>query len=453
MNDLYRPLNLSRRTLLRGSAIAGAGLAGLPFAGAFASGAAAAVAAPSIIACPTWGARAPGPLDVLTRNPNKILIHHTAGPNSTDYSAAHAHAVARSIQNHHMDVNGWTDSGQHFTVSRGGHVLEARHHSLPRLQAGSGMVFGSHCPDQNDQAIGIENEGTYTTAAPTSAQYNSLVQLCAYICAQYGLPATAIFGHRDYRATACPGDRFYGMIPQLRADVAARMGGGDRVGLYRPGTGTFFLEGLGSARLGDAGLVPIAGDWNRDGVDSIGVYKKDNQTFYLKNSNTSGVADGAFRFGNEGDIPLVGDWDGDGYDTIAVYRPDNQTFYLKNRNDNSGEADGAFRFGSKGDIPLAGNWDGDQYDTIGVYRPDNQTFYLKNRNDNSGEADGAFRFGNKGDLPVVGNWDGDAYDTIGVYRPGTQSFYLKNRNDNSGEADIVIRFGERDDLPISGRWR
>ncbi|SDL84476.1 hypothetical protein SAMN05216298_0229, partial [Glycomyces sambucus] len=233
--------------------------------------------------------------------------------------------------------------------------------------------------------------------------------------------------------------------------AAARASAVDQIGLYRPENGTFYFPGGGSARLGDAGMVPLAGDWNRDGVDSIGVYKEDNQTFYLKNSNTSGNADGAFRFGNKGDIPLVGDWDGDGYDTIAVYRPSNQTFYLKNRNDNSGEADGAFRFGSEGDIPIAGNWDGDQYDTIGVYRPDNRTFYLKNRNDNSGDADGAFHFGNNGDLPVVGNWDGDPYDTIGVYRPGNRTFYLKNRNDNSGDPDIVRQFGNFDDLPIAGR--
>jgi len=119
-----------------------------------------------------------------------------------------------------MDVNGWADTGQHFTISRGGYIMEGRHNSLSRLNAGSGMVVGAHCPGQNDQAIGIENEGTYTSVAPTTALYNKLVALCAYICDQYDISPTRIYGHRDFVSTACPGNVLYSMLPQLRADVA-----------------------------------------------------------------------------------------------------------------------------------------------------------------------------------------------------------------------------------------
>lgn len=214
---------LSRRTVMRGAVLLGAGAAvgGLELLG----GAPAwAVAAPTIASCAAWGARAASdPLTQLANNPNKILIHHTASPNSTDYSQAHAYSLARSIQNYHMDSNGWSDTGQHFTVSRGGYVMEGRHFSLSKLTAGSGMVQGAHCPGQNDQAIGIENEGTYTSTTPTAALYNKLVDLCAYIADQYNLSPNAIYGHRDFVSTACPGDQFYAMLPQLRLDVAAKL--------------------------------------------------------------------------------------------------------------------------------------------------------------------------------------------------------------------------------------
>lgn len=184
-----------------------------------------AVAAPTIASCATWGAAAArGTIDTVSTNPNKILIHHTASANVTDYSQAAGYQIARDIQQWHF-ANGWVDTGQHLTVSRGGYVMEGRHGSLSRLRNGSGTVVGAHAPGQNSQAIGIENQGTYTSATPPAQLWSRLVELCAYICDQYGIAPTQIYGHRDYTATACPGDVLYSMLPQLRSEVAAALAG------------------------------------------------------------------------------------------------------------------------------------------------------------------------------------------------------------------------------------
>jgi N-acetyl-anhydromuramyl-L-alanine amidase AmpD len=186
----------------------------------------AAEAAPAITGCDTWGAQPPTePITVLGQRPTKIIVHHTAGSNTTDYSLAHAYDLARGIQQSHFG-RGWIDSGQQFTISRGGYVLEGRHRSLEVLQGGTSHVRGAHCDGQNDVAIGIENEGTYTSVQPPAALYNQLVAMCTYICQQYGIPSSQIYGHRDFNATACPGDQLYAKLPQLRADVAARIGDG-----------------------------------------------------------------------------------------------------------------------------------------------------------------------------------------------------------------------------------
>lgn len=186
-------------------------------------------AAPAIIDCATWGAQPPRePITVLAARPTKIIIHHTAGANTTDGSLSHAYQLARAIQQAHFD-RGWIDSGQHFTISRGGYVLEGRHRSLEALTSGAGHVRGAHCDGQNDVAVGIENEGTYTSVAPPQVLYEQLVELCTYVCRQYGISSTAIYGHRDFNATACPGDRLYALLPQLRSDVAARLGEAARV--------------------------------------------------------------------------------------------------------------------------------------------------------------------------------------------------------------------------------
>jgi hypothetical protein len=218
-------MHLSRRNVFRGAVVLGAGIV-LPeaFADAVALGA---VAVPTIASCATWGARQPSStLTQLTNNPNKILIHHTASPNSTDYTQAHAYSLARSIQDYHMDHNGWSDTGQNFTVSRGGYVMEGRHYSLSKLSAGSGFVTSAHCPGQNTQAVGIENEGTYTSTTPPQALWDKLVDLCAYICSQYNISSSQIYGHRDFVSTECPGDQFYAQLPALKTAVQAKLDGG-----------------------------------------------------------------------------------------------------------------------------------------------------------------------------------------------------------------------------------
>src|SRR6185503_20448812 len=173
--------SLSRRTLLRTGAVVGAGAVGLPPLGGR-SGGSRALAATTVASCAEWGARGPSqPVVLLAGNPNKILVHHTASANSNDFSPAHAFALARAIQSDHMDNRGFIDTGQHFTISRGGFVMEGRHRSLERLRLGQGQIVGAHCVGQNEQSVGIENEGTYTSVAPPDQLYAQLVSLCVDI--------------------------------------------------------------------------------------------------------------------------------------------------------------------------------------------------------------------------------------------------------------------------------
>ncbi|MEU9143976.1 peptidoglycan recognition family protein [Streptomyces sp. NPDC048349] len=217
----YPQAPYTRRSLLRG-AFTLAAAAALPLA---AAGRAYSAAGPDIISCAAWGARdASEPVAILGTRPERIIVHHTATANVTDYSRQRAFALARAIQTYHMDAQGWIDTGQHFTVSRGAFVLEGRHSSLAELGRGRRQVRAAHCIGQNTVSIGIENEGTYTSQLPPAAQYAALADLCAHVCRQYGIPASAIYGHRDFNSTSCPGDRLYALLPTLRKDVATRLG-------------------------------------------------------------------------------------------------------------------------------------------------------------------------------------------------------------------------------------
>jgi len=184
-------------------------------------------AQPPIYSCGMWGARGPSdPVVEVDQRPSKILIHHTATANRDNVTPPDLGVLARAIQNFHMDTEGWIDSGHQFLVNRGGLIAEGRHRSLETLRRGKSFIEGSQCTDYNDVSIGIENEGTYTEVDPPAPQLVSLRALCAHACLQYRVDPRELYGHRDFRDTACPGDRLYAILPALRAQVAQLLGRG-----------------------------------------------------------------------------------------------------------------------------------------------------------------------------------------------------------------------------------
>jgi hypothetical protein len=174
----------------------------------------------------TWNAAAAKePIQVLNHKPIGIVIHHTTNANTNDFSHPHAWQLARQIQQSHFS-RGWIDTGQHFTVSRGGWIMEGRHKSLSALQGGTTHVEGAHVEGHNKTHVGIECEGLYMNETPSLPLWNKLVALCGYICSQYSLTASDIVGHRDLGNTSCPGDTMYSLLPQLRAAVNTTLHGG-----------------------------------------------------------------------------------------------------------------------------------------------------------------------------------------------------------------------------------
>lgn len=236
----------------------------------------AAAAEPSVSGCDVWGARPPTrPVTVHTARPHKVIVHHTASPNAADGSEEHAFALARSIQNSHLD-RGWIDSGQHFTISRGGHVLEGRHRSLETLLGGNATVEGAHTTAQNTVAIGIENEGTYDTVQPPSALYASLVDLCTALCTRYGLRAYQIYGHRDFNDTDCPGDLLHARLPRLRADVAARVGGSPAAPVWptpTPGAVGERVRSLQFLLRQHGAALPVTGTYDTATADTVRTFQ------------------------------------------------------------------------------------------------------------------------------------------------------------------------------------
>jgi len=236
-------------------------------------------------------------------------------------------------------------------------------------------------------------------------------------------------------------------IPALAADTA---------GVVDQTTGTWtLLDGSGDQSaigFGNPADVPFMGDWDCDGIDTPGLYRQSDGFAYLRNSNTTGVADITFLFGIPGDVPLPGDFDGDGCDTLSLYRPSEARFYIINHlgqgGGGLGAADYSFLFGVPGDVPFPGDFNGDSIDTVGLRRSSDGFVYLRNSN-TTGVADISYIYGNPGDIPFAGDWDGDGRDTLGLFRPGNGTLYLKNTN-STGVADKTTCLGHVRSFPVGG---
>ena len=195
---------------------------------------------------------------------------------------------------------------------------------------------------------------------------------------------------------------------------------------------------------GAADDVPVTGDWNGDGVDTVGVFR--DGVWYLNNSNSGGAADLSFTYGRAGDTPVVGDWNGDGIDTVGVRR--DNAFSLRNSH-SGGAAHLRLAYGKASDTPVVGDWNGDGIDTFGVRR--GNAYYLRNSN-STGIADLSFGYGTASDAPVVGDWDGNRTDTPGVARPsGSGTDFLLRNSNTSGPAQQTVHLAAQG-RPLSGAW-
>ena len=187
-------------------------------------------------------------------------------------------------------------------------------------------------------------------------------------------------------------------------------------GTYRPSTGRVFLRNTVEDgpieidyNINSPDIVPLVGDFDGDGCDTVSTYAPAEGSVVIFNTPEDAVEsadettylDLKYGFGTEGDLPFVGDFDGDGIDTIGLFRPSNGVFYLKNTH-TEGPVDVEFAFGASGDLPISGDWtDQNGADSVAVYRPTTGTIFFRYEN-SAGPADETLELGVVDVLPVAG---------------------------------------------------
>lgn len=196
-------------------------------------------------------------------------------------------------------------------------------------------------------------------------------------------------------------------------------------------------------RFGASDCTALVGDWDRSGRDGLGWWCAGTARLLTASGEVL-----TQQVGRAGDVPVVGDFNGDGIDTIAVVRDGRWHIWLR-----TGDAVPiSFNYGrvTRGDIPIAGDWNRSGRDTVGIIR--DGEWHL--RNDLAGgPADIAFTYGRilRGDRPLIGDFNRDGRDTIGIVREG--DWHLRNVL-SGGPGQLVYRYGRvlAGDVPVMGDW-
>jgi hypothetical protein len=180
-----------------------------------------------------WGARAPRYAFTYTVA-SHLALHHTA--TVEDWLAEtweDCAARLRAIQAYHMDTLGWNDIGYNYAACRHGHLFRAREDEDDALD-----VHGAH-DGFNSGSAGIAALGYFhppIDQLPTEELVTALVELMAWLAdlrkidplgrdlyLAFGWPVDNVYGHREVKATACPGDHLFALKEPLRLAVAERL--------------------------------------------------------------------------------------------------------------------------------------------------------------------------------------------------------------------------------------
>ncbi len=155
-----------------------------------------------------------------------LTLHHAAGFGAETYEEGIQQV--RAIQDFHQNGRGWSDIGYHFVLNEQGDVYQGRpflDESVPFAE-GPPLVLGAHVGGNNTGNIGIcmlgcyhPPEGSFCRDEMAPATLDSLVTLMAFLSETYDVPPANIRGHRDFSATACPGDNNYALLDVIRARV------------------------------------------------------------------------------------------------------------------------------------------------------------------------------------------------------------------------------------------
>lgn len=139
--------------------------------------------------------------------PTRPCTGHWNGPTvfvrgKTEWGHEFCGALVRGIQNFHMDQRGWSDIAYNWLVCPHGYVFEGR--GLKYQNGANGTTIGNKTSPAICFLSGEAN--------PFTEDSKIAFHQCTQYVATHSSAKTGAIGHRDHKATECPGDARYRWI-------------------------------------------------------------------------------------------------------------------------------------------------------------------------------------------------------------------------------------------------
>jgi hypothetical protein len=153
-----------------------------------------------------WNAQPYGP-SLSPHRIDRITLHHTGPP--PWYGLPPSPAYLRNIQAFHMGPERrWPDIAYHLLIDLDGVVWEGRSLTV------AGDTATNYDPAGHALVAVL---GDYSLLQhPNAAQGDAIASTARWLMDTYGLVAETVQGHRDYAATACPGDHLAALLDDIR---------------------------------------------------------------------------------------------------------------------------------------------------------------------------------------------------------------------------------------------
>lgn len=171
--------------------------------------------------------------------------------------------------------------------------------------------------------------------------------------------------------------------------------GRDQVAVFRPSTGSWYIRSSVFGRpaivdFGQAGDMPTPADWDGDGDVELGVWRPSTGVWSAAQPDGTTVPVPSSAWGQAGDVPLAGNFVGGTVADQVVYRRQLGVFYVRN-----GLTGATSTVTAGGGLPMPLDWNGDGSLDFALFDVESGLWTIK-----VGAQTSTVTFGGIGDIPA-----------------------------------------------------